>query len=139
MSTGKNAMDMTPAEWAVARAALGRRQATPAPPPSAPPARPTDSSSVTEHLQMLAREALIIDPDAIKMADISGVTIGADGRVHGAAEAIEALRHAKPYLFGLASTSSSAPVPVNPSPRRKLCTEMTKEEYAVARAAAVKR
>jgi hypothetical protein len=51
---------------------------------------------------------------------------------------IAQLRHAKPWLFGSLSSSSSASPPPAQAPRLKMATEMTDEEYRAARAAIVK-
>ena len=49
------------------------------------------------------------------------------------------LRRAKPWLFGRASSSGPASPPPAQPPRQKLATEMTDDEYRVARAALLKR
>lgn len=51
-------------------------------------------------VELVAIRAGIVDPDAVKLADLSGVTLDDDGNVSGAAEAVEALKASKPYLFG---------------------------------------
>jgi hypothetical protein len=49
---------------------------------------------------------------------------------------LDALRRAKPYLFGLTdSTSSAHRAPRDEKPRKKTVLEMTPAEYATAKAA----
>jgi hypothetical protein len=41
----------------------------------------------------------LVDPDALRLADLADVSIGDDGLVTGASEAIAKLKEGKPYLF----------------------------------------
>lgn len=93
---------------------------------------------IRAELKAEALKAGMIDLDGLQLADLSGVKLDEQGNVTGGAEAIEALKKSKPYLFGQASTSStSKPPPTNP-PANKKATEMSPEEYAAAKAAALK-
>jgi hypothetical protein len=48
------------------------------------------------------------------------------------------LRRVKPWLFGGSSSSSPVNAPPAQPPRQKLATEMTDEEYRIARATILK-
>lgn len=87
---------------------------------------------VRSELKAVALAAGMIDMDGLKLADLSKVTLKDDGSLEGAAEAIEALKKAKPYLFGTGNTGSTE----DPPPRKDGTTSakaMTKEEYAAAK------
>lgn len=51
-------------------------------------------------LRDAARAAGIVDPDAIKMLDVSGVSLGDDGKLVGFDAVAKAAKASKPYLFG---------------------------------------
>jgi len=65
-------------------------------------AKATTAKLTLKAVEVLAIQAGIIDTDAVRLADLSTVSADDDGNVSGAAEAIEALKTAKPYLFGTA-------------------------------------
>ena len=97
-----------------------------------------DARVIRAELKTLATTAAgMIDLDGLKLADLSTVKINKDGEVEGAAEMMEALKKSKPYLFGTATTSTTTKPPPADKPKLKLATEMTNEEYAVARSAAI--
>lgn len=98
-----------------------------------------DERVIRAELKTEALAAGMIDLDGLKLADISTVKLNKDGEVQGAAELMVALKKAKPYLFGSASTSSSQRPPAADKQKPKLATEMTKEEYAANKAALIKR
>lgn len=88
-------------------------------------------------LKAEAIKAGMVDLDGLKLADLSKVKLNAEtGEVEGAAELMVELKKAKPYLFGAAgSTSNPGAQPPKPGDQKlKPATEMTKEEYAAARA-----
>lgn len=88
-------------------------------------------------LKAEAVKAGMVDLDGLKLADLSKVKLNAEtGDVEGATELMAELKKAKPYLFGAAgSTSNPSAQPPKPGEqKRKAATEMTKEEYAAARA-----
>lgn len=95
-----------------------------------------DARVIRSELKALAIAAGMVDLDGLKLADLSTVKIK-DGEVEGAAEMMEALKKAKPYLFGNATTSGTHKVPSSDKPKLKLATEMTKEEYATSKAALI--
>jgi hypothetical protein len=85
-------------------------------------------------LKAEALKAGMIDLDGLKLADLSKVTLKEDGTVDGAESMLEELKKAKPYLFGSTQNSSTPGTPPNPKPpTAKKATEMTTEEYAIAR------
>jgi hypothetical protein len=98
-----------------------------------------DARVIRAELKALAIAAGMVDLDGLKLADLSTVKINKDGEVEGAAEMMEALKKAKPYLFGAASTSTTQRPPTSDKPKPKLATQMTKEEYQAAKAALIAR
>ena len=95
---------------------------------------------IRAELKAVALKAGLVDLDALQLADLSGVKLDDKGEVVGGVEAIEALKKAKPYLFGSGSTSSTTPAPPKPggAGNAKKATEMTAAEYAEAKKAALK-
>ena len=99
----------------------------------------TATRLINAELKVAAARAGMIDLDGLRLIDTTELTLDADGNIKGGAEVMRELRRAKPWLFGGASTSSSAsPPPVQP-PRPKLATEMTYEEWQAARTELLKR
>jgi len=131
----KLATDMSEAEYQAARAAMVR-QSREAPAVVRVKAEPTAAPKdrIDAELKSLATGAGLIDMDGLKLADLSKVKINEAGEVEGAAEVMDALKKAKPYLFGGASTSSSHRPPPPPGKQTKHVMDMTAEEYATARA-----
>jgi hypothetical protein len=98
-----------------------------------------DARVIRAELKALAVAAGMVDLDGLKLADLTTVKINKDGEVEGAAELMEALKKAKPYLFGTATTSSTTKPPTSEKPKLKLATEMNDEEYAAAKAKLIAR
>jgi hypothetical protein len=98
-----------------------------------------DARVIRAELKALAVAAGMVDLDGLKLADLTTVKINKDGEVEGATELMEALKKAKPYLFGAANTSTAQKPPPSDKPKPKLATQMTKEEYAAAKAALIAR
>lgn len=89
---------------------------------------------IRAELKAEALKAGMVDLDGLKLADLSKIKINDAGEVEGAAELMEELKKAKPYLFGNTQNSSTPGTPPNPKPPvAKKATEMTAEEYAAAR------
>lgn len=86
-------------------------------------------------LRAEATKAGMVDLDALVMldADKSGVKLGDDGAVIGAAEALAALKVAKPFLFGAVKTGNTE-TPRAGQPEHKTASQMTDAEYKAARA-----
>src|SRR5258706_9542058 len=60
----------------------------------------TSEEIIAQRLKAAALKAGIVDLDALKLADLTKVTLEADGvTVKGADELMSALKEAKPYLF----------------------------------------
>lgn len=89
---------------------------------------------IRAELKAIAVKAGMVDLDGLKLADFSKVTINKDGEVEGAEALMDALKKAKPYLFGAQSTSSTRTPPDPSKTEPKKATEMSKEEYSAARA-----
>jgi len=81
----------------------------------------------------------MVDLDGLKLVEPSEVSIDEQGQVRGAAALMGRLRRDKPWLFGAASSSSSAGVPAHTPSRVKLATEMTLDEWRAARAELLRR
>jgi hypothetical protein len=101
--------------------------ATPPPPTPTPPAPPNPLEAETQRLRIenavlaaAAREtdqrARFIDPaDAVRLADLSKVTLGDDGTISGVDEALDALAKAKPHLLVPARRSGAGLGATNPA------------------------
>lgn len=89
---------------------------------------------IRAELKALAVKAGIVDLDGLKLVELGDVKLDDKGEVVGADALIEALKKAKPYLFAVPSSSSSAKEPGKDPPAAKRAMEMTKEEYAAERA-----
>ncbi len=104
--------------------------------------RQTEARIVHAELKAEAIRAGIVDPDGLKLLDISTVKLNKDGEVESAGTLIADLKRAKPWLFGSSSpisTSSSSAAPPAQAPRQKLAMDMTEDEWRSARAALLKR
>lgn len=100
--------------------------------------RETRERVARAELKVEAVRAGIVDLDGLKLLDFKSVEFSHDGNLINGAHMIAQLRQAKPWLFSAVSSSSSASPPPAQAPRLKLATEMTDDEYRVARAAIVK-
>ena len=89
-------------------------------------------------LKVAAKDAGLIDLDALKLADLSKVVLKDDGTIEGVDTLFKGLKETKPYLFGAASTSTTTKTPEKTEPKEKKASEMTKEEYAAAKAKLIK-
>lgn len=96
------------------------------------------SRLIVANLRTEAVRAGMIDLDGLRMIDLSGVHLGNDDKVVGGRKLMDDLRRTKPWLFGVASSSSAAVAPASQPVRQKTALEMTDEEYAVARNAVTK-
>jgi hypothetical protein len=94
---------------------------------------------VRAELKAEAVRAGMVDLDGLKLLDATRVKVGANGEVEGAAALMRELRRAKPWLFGGASSSSTAGAPPAQPPKPRLATEMNFEEWQKARADLLKR
>ncbi len=94
---------------------------------------------VRAELKAEAVRAGMVDLDGLKLLDVSRVTVGETGEGEGAAALMRDLRRAKPWLFGGASSSSTAGAPPALPPKPRLATEMNVDEWQRARAELLKR
>ena len=94
-----------------------------------------DQRVIRAELKAAALKAGMVDLDGLKLADLSTVKLGADGEVEGADALMDAMKKAKPYLFGAVSTSSTGKPPPATPPATKHAKEMTEAEYQAAEAA----
>jgi hypothetical protein len=101
--------------------------------------RRTERRIILAELKVEALRAGMIDLDGLTFVDLTKVHLEEDGDVAGGAELIGQLKHSKPWLFAQPSSSSVARVPSSSPVRQKLATEMTNEEYRIARANIIKR
>ena len=99
----------------------------------------TEARLVRAELKVEAIRAGMVDLDGLKLLDLSNLKLTKSGELENAVTIMSRLRQAKPWLFGMASSSSPASPPPAHPPRKKLATEMTDSEYRAARADLVKR
>jgi hypothetical protein len=96
------------------------------------------SRLVVANLRTEAVRAGMIDLDGLRLIDLSAVRLSDDDRVIGGRKLMDDLRRTKPWLFGVASSSSAAIAPASHPVRQKTALEMTEEEYTAARAVVTK-
>ena len=94
---------------------------------------------VQAELRMEAVKAGMIDLDGLKLADLAHVSVGEDGEVRGGAALMDRLRGDKPWLFTRASSSSTASPPPGAAVKQRLATEMSLDEWKLARAELLRR
>ena len=97
-----------------------------------------DIRLIRAEMKAEAVRAGILDLDGLKLLDLSGIVLNDEGEVENANDLITRFKKAKPWLFGMTSSSSPLTPPSALPPRQKHATEMTKEEYAAARAMLLK-
>ena len=98
-----------------------------------------ESRVVQAEMKIEAMRAGMVDLDGLKFLDLTQARLEDTGGVAGGRELIGQLKRAKPWLFAVPSSSSVARVPPSRPARVKLATEMTDEEYRIARASIIKR
>jgi hypothetical protein len=94
---------------------------------------------VALELKSEAIKSGMVDLDGLKMLSADDVSVDEHGQVRGASAVMARMRRDKPWLFGFASSSSMAGVPVQAPSRTKLATEMTLDEWRAARAELLRR
>jgi hypothetical protein len=97
------------------------------------------SRIVQAELKAEAVRAGMVDLDGLKLLDAAAIKLNAAGEVEDAAALMRDLRRAKPWLFGGASSSSTAAAPAAQVPQTKPATAMSHEEWQKARAELIKR
>ena len=89
---------------------------------------------VLAEVKAAAARAGMVDPDGVKLLDLSAVQLSENGEVEGAEAAVEAARKSRPWLFADARTSNSAPPPRPRDAREgRDARQMTPKEYEAAR------
>lgn len=68
-----------------------------------------DSIKYADFAEEAIKAGVVNARDAYKLADLSDITIGDDGKIEGMADKIAKLKEAKPYLFGGATGAVGAP------------------------------
>jgi hypothetical protein len=96
------------------------------------------SRLITANLRTEAVRAGMIDLDGLKLVDLSEVRLDENDKVVGGRNIMADLRRNKPWLFGVASTSSAATAPASQPVRQKTAMDMTEAEYTAARTAVTK-
>ncbi len=94
----------------------------------------TTQRLIRAELKAHAVRAGMVDLDGLKLIDTATVTLDEDGELAGGAALMEAFRHAKPWLFAAANSSTPASPPPSQPPKAKKATEMTVAEWKAARA-----
>ena len=100
--------------------------------------RQTEQRVILAELKVEAIRAGIVDLDGLTFLDLSRTHLDEHGVLAEGASLIMQLKRAKPWLF-VASSSSTAHVPLSKPGGQKLATEMTAEEYRIARANIIRR
>lgn len=90
-------------------------------------------------LSAAALRAGMIDLDGLKLLDLPGAKANEQGEFDSADSIIGDLKQRKPWLFRGSSSSPSANPPPAQSPRPKMATQMTPDEYRTARAELLRR
>lgn len=97
-------------------------------------ARETANARIVEaEVRVLAMRAGMIDPDGVRLLDLSGVAINADGGVTGGDAAITVARATRPWLFFNARTASPEPPPPRDMRDTADARRMSHAEYLAAR------
>jgi hypothetical protein len=98
----------------------------------------SDTRLVRAEMKVEAVRAGMIDLDGLSLLDLSAIKLNEKGEIDDAPGLMARFKKAKPWLFGMPSSSSTQSAPPVQPPRQKHATEMTNAEYAVARAALLK-
>lgn len=90
-------------------------------------------------LKIEAVRAGMIDLDGLKLIDFDQVALGEDGSVADAGSIMVKLKRAKPWLFGVTSSSSTAGVPRVEPPRARHARDLSETEWRAERAELLRR
>lgn len=95
---------------------------------------------IRAELKAEAIKAGMIDLDGLKLADLEKVKLNPEtGEVEGAGDLLADLKKSKPYLFGAPKGTSNPEDPPKPGQTEaKHATKMNRDEYAAAKAAALR-
>lgn len=98
-----------------------------------------DARLIQAELRAEALRSGMVDPDGVKLLDAAALKLNEKGEIAGAAQLMQALKRAKPWLFGGQSSSSAAIPPPAQVPQHRLATEMNHQEWRDARALLLRR
>ena len=93
---------------------------------------------IAANLRTEAIRAGMVDLDGLKLVDLSQVQLDDNDTVVEGDRLMSELRRNKPWLFGRASSSSTASAPASKPLKQKTAMEMSDEEYFAAKAAVTK-
>lgn len=93
-------------------------------------ANAADARTIAVEVKAALRAEGIVDLDAIKLLDTSGLKVDANGEVVGLAELVEKAKTDKPYLFKAPTTTTTYQPPRPGVPAPKTAKEMSAEEYS---------
>ncbi len=95
---------------------------------------------IRAELKAEALRAGMVDLDGLKLLDVADLRLTEVGDVADAPAVLARLKRAKPWLFGVAMSSSSAANPPRPEPpRTRHANDLSHEEWVAARAALLRR
>jgi len=99
----------------------------------------TRAQVIRAELKAEAVRAGMVDLDGLKLIDPTPLALNAAGEVEGAAQLMAAMKREKPWLFGRASSSSTAAAPPSQPAQTRRATEMSYAEWQAARQDLLKR
>ena len=85
-------------------------------------------------LKAHAIRAGIIDLDGLRLLDMTGLALDANGNLPDGESALAGLKRVKPWLFARANSSHPAAAPAPEPPKTRMAKDMTHEEWQAARA-----
>lgn len=90
-----------------------------------------DKRMIRGELKTEALRAGLVDVDALKMFDTSGLQVSEDGDVEGIGALVTAMKKKKPYLFkeNVADTSVNSGTPAQKGAKPKSVRNLKKEDY----------
>ena len=95
---------------------------------------------IRAELKAEALRAGMVDLDGLKLLDVADLRLTEVGDVADAPAVLARLKRAKPWLFGMAMSSTSAANPPRPEPpRTRHANDLSHEEWVAARAALLRR
>ena len=95
---------------------------------------------IRAELKAEALRAGMVDLDGLKLLDVADLRLTEVGDVADAPAVLARLKRAKPWLFGVAMSSSSGANPPRPEPpRTRHANDLSHEEWVAARAALLRR
>ncbi len=99
-----------------------------------------DARLIKAELKAEALRAGMVDLDGLKLLDMTDLHLTQTGEVADAPALLAKLKRAKPWLFGVAMSSSPAANPPRPEPpRARHANDLSHEEWLAARAALLRR